>query len=79
MWLDAFTDTQATLYTFPNCVVTADLVGDGDYRLIIADIGSGNVPSKLKVSKTKQEGNVTFLNFVLPIQVSGVSYHDDLS
>lgn len=49
MWLDAFSDTQATIYTFPNCVATADLVGDGDYRLIIADIGTGTIPSKLKV------------------------------
>lgn len=51
MWLDAFSDTQATIYTFPNCVATADLVGDGDYRLIIADIGTGTIPSKLKVHK----------------------------
>ncbi|ODM95959.1 Bardet-Biedl syndrome 1 protein [Orchesella cincta] len=51
MWLDAFSDTQATIYTFPNCVATADLAGDGDYRLIIADIGTGTIPSKLKVYK----------------------------
>jgi len=49
MWLDAFSDTRATLYTFPGCVTTADLAGDGDYRLIVGDIGSGTVPSKLKV------------------------------
>ena len=49
MWLDAFSDTQATIYTFPSCVATADLAGDGDYRLIIADLGIGNVPNKLRV------------------------------
>lgn len=49
MWLDAFSDTQATLYSFPGSVTTADLVGDGDYRLIIGDIGTGQIPSKLKV------------------------------
>jgi len=49
MWLDAFSDTNATLYSFPSCVATADLGGDGDFRLIVADIGSGQIPSKLKV------------------------------
>ncbi|CAG7730542.1 unnamed protein product [Allacma fusca] len=51
MWLDAFSDTHATIYTFPSCVATADLTGDGDYRLIVADLGTGNVPSKLRIYK----------------------------
>ena len=49
MWLNAFSDTEATIYTFPACITSADLAGDGDFRLLIADIGTGNIPSKLKV------------------------------
>jgi len=51
MWLDGFSDTQATIYTFPSCLTTADLGGDGDFRLIVGDIGTGHIPSKLKVYK----------------------------
>lgn len=51
MWLDGFNDITATIYTFPSCLATADLVGDGDFRLIVGDIGSGTIPSKLKVYK----------------------------
>jgi len=54
MWLSGFSDTQATIYTFPACVTTADLAGDGDFRLVMADLGSGHVPSKLKVRISKK-------------------------
>ncbi|XP_064489592.1 Bardet-Biedl syndrome 1 protein-like [Ornithodoros turicata] len=50
-WLPAHHDSYATLYTFSSCICTADLYGDGDYRLLVADLGTTTHGMKLKVFK----------------------------
>ncbi|XP_060108289.1 Bardet-Biedl syndrome 1 protein [Heteronotia binoei] len=48
-WLDAHYDPVANLYTFSSCVDLADLHGDGDYKLVVGDLGSSWHDMKLKV------------------------------
>eukprot|EP00823_Brevimastigomonas_motovehiculus_P009048 TRINITY_DN8720_c0_g1_i1.p1 TRINITY_DN8720_c0_g1~~TRINITY_DN8720_c0_g1_i1.p1 ORF type:complete len:595 (-),score=112.36 TRINITY_DN8720_c0_g1_i1:290-2074(-) len=36
-WLPAFHDAMANLHAYSECVRVADLKGDGDYRLLVAD------------------------------------------
>ena len=50
-WLDAYQDPIASLYTFTQCVTLSDIQADGDWKLIIADLGSGSFNMKLKVYK----------------------------
>ncbi|XP_054167725.1 Bardet-Biedl syndrome 1 protein homolog [Oppia nitens] len=38
-WLLANSDPSANLYTIPGCIALADMMGDGDYKLLIADLG----------------------------------------
>ena len=51
LWLDAHDDPTASLYTFSQCIILADLHGDGDQKLIIADLGNGVANMKLKIYK----------------------------
>ncbi|XP_059497561.1 Bardet-Biedl syndrome 1 protein isoform X2 [Stegostoma tigrinum] len=50
-WLDAHYDPVANLYTFSSCVALADLHGDGETKLIVGDLGTGQSNMKLKVYK----------------------------
>ncbi|XP_064623947.1 Bardet-Biedl syndrome 1 protein homolog isoform X2 [Lineus longissimus] len=50
-WLSAHYDPVASLYTFTQCITLADISGDGENRLIIADLGTGTYDMKLKVYK----------------------------
>lgn len=50
-WLDAYNDRVASLYTFTQCMTLSDIQADGDYKLIIADLGTGSYDMKLKVYK----------------------------
>lgn len=50
-WLDAYHDPVASLYTFTQCITLSDIQADGDWKLIIADLGSGSTNMKLKVYK----------------------------
>ncbi|XP_048475599.1 Bardet-Biedl syndrome 1 protein [Rhincodon typus] len=50
-WLDAHYDPVANLYTFSSCVALADLHGDGENKLIVGDLGTGQSNMKLKVYK----------------------------
>ncbi len=61
-WLNAFSDPLAGLYTFGCCMTLADLQGDGDHKLIIADLGTGKYNMTLKVYK----GNIIHLYRVFP-------------
>jgi hypothetical protein len=36
-WLDAWSDPVAGVAAYSPCILTCDLYGDGDYRLVIAD------------------------------------------
>ncbi len=49
LWLNAHTDTRAAVYTFSSCITLADLNADGDFKLIVADLGTGSTNVKLKV------------------------------
>ncbi|XP_015279385.1 PREDICTED: Bardet-Biedl syndrome 1 protein [Gekko japonicus] len=48
-WLDAHYDPVANLYTFSSCVSLADLHGDGEYKLVVGDLGTSWHDMKLKV------------------------------
>ena len=48
-WLDAFNDPHASIYTFSQCMTLADINADGDYKLIVSDLGTGTSNIKLKV------------------------------
>ncbi|XP_072031464.1 BBSome complex member BBS1-like isoform X2 [Amphiura filiformis] len=50
-WLDAHQDPVASLYTFSSCMTFADINGDGENKLVIADLGTGTYNMKLKVYK----------------------------
>jgi len=50
-WLDAHYDPVAGLYTFTQCMTLADIYSDGDFKLVIADLGNGQTNMKLKVFK----------------------------
>ena len=52
-WLDAYQDPVASLYTFTQCITLSDIQADGDWKLIIADLGTGSFNMKLKVYKGK--------------------------
>ena len=49
LWLNAHTDTRAAVYTFSSCITLADLNADGDFKLVVADLGTGSANVKLKV------------------------------
>ena len=36
-WLDAWVDPVADVKAFSSCVATCNLLGDGDWRLVVAD------------------------------------------
>ena len=50
-WLEAYHDPVASLYTFTQCITLSDIQADGDWKLIIADLGTGSFNMKLKVYK----------------------------
>ena len=49
-WLDALSDPLTSLYTFNSSIALSDLNGDGDSKLIVADLGTGTYQMKLKVN-----------------------------
>ncbi|XP_045711309.1 Bardet-Biedl syndrome 1 protein isoform X1 [Phyllostomus hastatus] len=48
-WLDAHYDPMANIHTFSSCLALADLHGDGEYKLVVGDLGPGGQQSRLKV------------------------------
>lgn len=42
-WLDAIWEPNTRMYTLPNGIDMLDVTGDGDARLIIADLGSSTL------------------------------------
>ncbi|KAM8816045.1 BBSome complex member BBS1 [Rhynchonycteris naso] len=50
-WLDAHYDPVANIHTFSACMALADLHGDGEYKLVVGDLGPGGRQSRLKVLK----------------------------
>jgi len=54
-WLSAHSEPDASLRVLPSCMSLADLNGDGDYKLVLADLGSGQFSMKLKVLGIPEE------------------------
>uniref|UniRef100_A0A7N5JL06 BBSome complex member BBS1 n=1 Tax=Ailuropoda melanoleuca TaxID=9646 RepID=A0A7N5JL06_AILME len=50
-WLDAHYDPMANIHTFSACLALADLHGDGEYKLVVGDLGPGGQHPCLKVLK----------------------------
>ncbi|XP_039100860.1 Bardet-Biedl syndrome 1 protein isoform X2 [Hyaena hyaena] len=50
-WLDAHYDPMANIHTFSTCLALADLHGDGEYKLVVGDLGPGGQHPRLKVLK----------------------------
>jgi len=50
-WINAHYDPVSALHSFSHCVVFSDIHADGDFKLIVADFGSGTDNIKLKVFK----------------------------
>jgi len=59
-WLDAHKDTRAAIYTFSMCITLADLNADGDFKLIVADLGTGSTNVKLKVITDSMYGKYLY-------------------
>ncbi len=53
-WLSAHEDPLASIYTFSSCLALSDLTGDGDHKLVVADLGTGTSNMKLRVYKGTQ-------------------------
>ncbi|XP_023347935.1 Bardet-Biedl syndrome 1 protein homolog, partial [Eurytemora carolleeae] len=73
-WLTAHNDPLAGIYTFSSCLALSDLGGDGDFRLVIADLGSGEFNMKLRVFKGTQQ--VTE-NTIIDLPTGVVTFHMD--
>ncbi|KAE8740184.1 hypothetical protein FOCC_FOCC014304 [Frankliniella occidentalis] len=76
LWLNAHTDTRAAVYTFSSCITLADLNADGDFKLIVADLGTGSTNVKLKVYKGTSLHSETAL---LDVPTGVVSFYMDFS
>ncbi|XP_040139999.1 BBSome complex member BBS1 isoform X2 [Ictidomys tridecemlineatus] len=50
-WLDAHYDPMANIHTFSACLALADLHGDGEYKLVVGDLGPAGKHPRLKVLK----------------------------
>jgi len=75
-WLNAYFDPVAGLYTFSSCIALADLNGDGDHKLVIADLGTGQYSMKLKVLKGTA---ITQETTLLDLPTGVVSVYMDLA
>ena len=53
------------LYSIIRCIALSDLTGDGDSKLVVADLGSGNYNMKLRVYKGTQLVKVLNIYFLL--------------
>ena len=73
-WLEAHNDPLAGIYTFSSCITLSDLTGDGDNRLVVADLGTGDFNMKLRVYKGTQQ--VTE-NTIIDLPTGVVTFHMD--
>ncbi|XP_045616559.1 BBSome complex member BBS1 isoform X1 [Procambarus clarkii] len=73
-WLTAHHDPLAALYTFSACVALADLHGDGESKLIIADLGTGAYNMKLKVYKGT---SLMSENTLIDLPTGVITFHMD--
>ncbi|CAL4179432.1 unnamed protein product, partial [Meganyctiphanes norvegica] len=73
-WLTAHNDPLASLYTFSSCMALADLHGDGESKLIIADLGTGAYNMKLKVYKGT---SLMSENTLIDLPTGVITFHMD--
>lgn len=53
-WLNVHHDPIASLYTFSSCMALEDLNNDGEYKLLVGDLGTGQNNIKLKMYEGTQ-------------------------
>ncbi|XP_043188676.1 Bardet-Biedl syndrome 1 protein homolog [Amphibalanus amphitrite] len=73
-WLDALSDPLTSLYTFNSSIALSDLNGDGDSKLIVADLGTGTYQMKLKVFRGT---SLMSENTLLDLPTGVVTFHMD--
>ena len=74
MWLNAHQDPVSSLYTFSTSISLADLNADSDYKLLVADLGTGTFDMKLKVFK----GTSLFMeSAIIDLPTALVSFYMD--
>ncbi|XP_021370593.1 Bardet-Biedl syndrome 1 protein-like [Mizuhopecten yessoensis] len=74
-WLDAYHDPVASLYTLTQCVALSDIQADGDWKLVIADLGTGAYNMKLKVYKGT---NLMSENAIIDLPTGVVTFYMDV-
>ncbi|XP_033734846.1 Bardet-Biedl syndrome 1 protein homolog isoform X2 [Pecten maximus] len=74
-WLDAYHDPVASLYTLTQCVALSDIQADGDWKLVIADLGTGSYDMKLKVYKGT---NLMSENAIIDLPTGVVTFYMDI-
>ena len=73
-WLEAHNDPLSNIYTFSSCLALSDLTGDGDFRLVVADLGTGDFNMKLRVYKGTQ---LITENTLIDLPTGVVTFHMD--
>ncbi|XP_046372718.1 Bardet-Biedl syndrome 1 protein homolog isoform X2 [Haliotis rufescens] len=73
-WLDAYHDPMSTLYTFTQCMTLSDIQADGDWKLIVADLGTGSYDMKLKVYKNT---NILSEHTIIDLPTGVVTFYMD--
>ena len=73
-WLSAHDDPLAAIYTFSSCLALSDLTGDGESKLVVADLGSGTYNMKLRVYKGTQ---MLSENTIIDLPTGVVAFHMD--
>ena len=73
-WLEAHNDPLSNIYTFSSCLALSDLSGDGDFRLVVADLGTGEFNMKLRVYKGTQ---LVTENTLIDLPTGVVTFHMD--
>ncbi|XP_011417321.3 Bardet-Biedl syndrome 1 protein homolog isoform X3 [Magallana gigas] len=73
-WLEAYKDPVASLYTLTQCICLSDVQADGDWKLIIADLGTGSFNMKLKVYKGT---NLMSEHTIIDLPTGVVSFYMD--
>lgn len=74
-WLDAYHDPVASLYTMTQCIALSDIQADGDWKLVIADLGTGSYNMKLKVYKGT---NLMSENTIIDLPTGVVTFYMDI-
>lgn len=75
-WLEAHFNPVASLHTFTSCIALADLHADGEYKLVVADLGTEQFNMKLKVYKGT---TVMSESSLIDLPTAVVTFHMDMN